>query len=138
MTWLEYMNLLWNAMKEVPIPEDGPYPHIPTWLRQQTFEQNQAADDAAFHFAAQWKWPPIHSADVQYQLYFRCLYGTQALYAMSQEGIPEAPGYDLDLARKVLEMLLIQSWAQEGLAWADDRFPADGSPPGERHFVPRA
>lgn len=123
MTWLEYTNLLWNAMQEVSIPEDGPIPHIPAWLRQLTFEQNQAADDAAFHFAQHWKWPAILDPEVRYQLYFRCLYATEAIYEMTQQGIPEVPGYDLQLSRKVLETLLVQSWEQEGFAWADDRFP---------------
>jgi len=123
MTWLEYLNLLTNALREVEIPPEGPVPHIPEWLRRQTFEQNQSADDAAFHFAEHWKWPPIPDSDVRYQLYFRCQFAIAAFEFFARQGYPEYPGYDRPRARRLLAGTLVHSWAETAFQWADETFP---------------
>ena len=125
MKWIEYTNLLWNSAQKVAISDEGPIPHIPTWLRTLTFDQIQFADDASFHFAEHWDWPPISDHNVRYQLYFRCLYGMECVSGFDRDGVPDVPGYDPEITRRFLGGLLVESWGMESLAWADTKFPGD-------------
>lgn len=128
MTWLHYLNLFWNSLPDVSIPESGPVPCISRWLRRLSPAARAAADDAARHFALHWKWPPLQG-ELRYQLYFRTLYAMEACRACAEARVPEFP-YSPERAQKTLEKLLIEGWHKEGQAWADHTFPAKKRPDG--------
>jgi hypothetical protein len=131
MEWLEALNLFANGSEEVRIPDEGPLPHIPSWLRLLTFEEIEQADDAARHFAEHWQWPDrpcMNRPNVRYALYFRCLFAMEIVQQANAAGMPPPPGYDQALLAKPLAHILVELWDRQGLEWADIVFP--GCEPG--------
>ena len=129
MTWLEALNLFWNAGEQVKIPDSGPLPHVPSWLRVLTFEEIERADDACRHFAAHWAWPEwpcMADANIRFALYFRCLFAMEMASQANEEGIAEPHGYDAEMLASPLAHILVQMWSEHGLKWADAVFPEGG------------
>jgi hypothetical protein len=134
MKWIEALNLFWNAGEEVKIPDSGPTPHIPAWLRLLTFEQIEQADDACRYFATHLEWPDMPCMDepnVRYALYFRCLFASEMVRQAHEEGIQEPPGYEIEDIAHSLTHVLVHMWDAHGLEWADSVFPESGRSRGD-------
>ena len=111
------LKILENASAEVS-EVDAPChpPEIPAWVRGLRFEEIVSADQAIEVFLETKRWPALKNS-IRAQLQMRLESAQDFL-----KNVPDDPSYRALLERDVLEMLLLQMWYRDGIAWTDRKY----------------
>lgn len=122
--WQVMATLLLNSLPQVSLPETGPIPSIPKWLRRLTEDELRQADEHCRKFCADWKWPDVQGP-IRYQLFFRALCASE--YAAAQGYHKAAPPPDVIPWPETMPQLLIDLWNKHRHLWATNRHPPGGA-----------